>query len=160
MKVYCKNESCAFFKRCENHLLNRGVRAINQFDSDIYKGECKLSSVRIDTELKKSNGFLYKDCCCKKEGPKTVVINDTTVACDSDCTHNSKGFCTKHEVGILKSANGNWACALFSNWKRAGHMDFSNFPKGGHVDDQYADKMAADKLKIKSYPKFIKDYDK
>jgi hypothetical protein len=74
-----------------------------------------------------------------------------------DCLWNDKcgkiyGECRRDEILLqpTKLFGGIEAvCRCFSRIKIRGHIDWSRYPKGGSLDDKYADRLANDKAKHK-----------
>lgn len=146
-KIYCKNKDCPFYHCVEKHLLKRGL--IKQFDSDIYEGECNADRILI-------KAFVYETQTAKWIVPKceqSYIENGTLpgVFCESNCSWNANGQCTRNEIGVDKDCNGVWTCRNYSDSAFKGHIDFSRFPQGGHLSEHDAKIEEAEKNKTKSY---------
>lgn len=78
-----------------------------------------------------------------------------------ECIWNEGSTCTRNEILVdsIIDLTGKkvFVCRCFSNEKISGHLNWSALlnsdgtAKGGSVDDAYANRLAAEKKKTKSY---------
>ena len=152
ISLYCRNLECPLNKKLEEPIKFKFSQIYTPFEGDECKGLCGSKGycfAYYDEEIK---DFKYEGAICANDGEENTVS-----LCErADCVHNEKSSCTRPEI-LIDNLNGQWACKCFSFRNIRGHRDWSSLltpdqrPKGGHIDDEYANKIHADRQKTHSY---------
>ena len=154
MKVYCNKIDCPHHKCADNSQTFQYSKYYVPFPGGAVAGECCLRGLKL-FNVSRTFGDISDSSAVCSLGER---IADKMVCKKDDCLWNNKSICLREDILIGKSLiSGDWICKCFSNKKISGHIDFMNLvdssghPHGGSIDDSYANRMAEDKKKSRSY---------
>jgi len=167
MQVYCKNYKCKWIRFLDEPIRFRYRKNYYiPFEDDFCMGECRKENLCINSIDIETRNIYYRYAVCVD-----FEDDESGIVCFRiDCIHNDKsletrGFCERDEILIdrikLYSSNEEIsACKCFSQRKISGHKDWLGqmYPvPGGHLDDNYAEKLHKDSKKNRSYRTHFKE---
>jgi hypothetical protein len=157
-KIYCKNYECPFNRPLRDPINFKFSQIYVPFEDDKCKGYCNSKYCNFDRYDIDKAEFTYELACCENDGEENTIDY-----CDrEDCKNNEEGKCIRIEILVDNhKETDKWVCKCFAFRKIRGHMDWSVLleggrPRGGNIDDAYAEKLAADQKKTKSYRTHMK----
>ena len=158
MVVYCKKYDCAHNQKLEEPISFNFRKIYTPLGEDKCSGKCialhydfipcgfSTKTVDYDTAL----------CTIPQEG-----VGESSMCNKHACLWNKDNQCSRDEVMVdkLKVATEEyWVCRCYSNKSFSNHRDWTQnlkpdgTPKGGHIDDDYSEKLHHDNLVTKSFP--------
>lgn len=154
ISLLCKNYKCPLNKQLE-HPVSFSFSAIyTPFEGDKCAGVCSVKP-HFDCFYETIGDFVYEGAYCG-------IAKRNDGGCDRlDCVHNENGTCTRSEI-LVDKLNDRWVCKCFSYRKIRGHTDWFSLlnadgtAKGGHVDDDYAQKINKFAKTTRSYRTHMK----
>lgn len=151
MKVYCNNKECKHYKSLEKPVPLRLTKFRVPFGDDLIEGECSINPIIQGSDFISHNFKCLQPMCLGKQELKGFCSQE-------ECLWNDEEKCTREELFIDKSLiSKRWICRCFSHRSISGHTDWSRnlnsdgTPKGGHVDDNYGNKLDKDNKSSKSF---------
>jgi hypothetical protein len=156
--VYCKNYECPANEQLKEPIVFKMTDLYSPFEGDKCYGKCSSKSPCFEP-FDISNGcFRYEGAGCFVDGEE----NTLPYCGRTDCLNNIQNDCNRPQILIDKS-NDRWICRCYAQMKIRGHMDwFGRFlnndgtAKGGHIDDDYANKMDKQQKTTRSYRTHMK----
>jgi len=153
VKIFCKEHDCQFNKKIKSFVFKFRKNHYVPFADNKCEGECTYFPSFIEVDVVTDNGVCFKLAVCEKEDSPAECCHRL------DCLWNNNRICTRDEILIDKVTIDDkiyWTCKTHSAKKVYGHMDWSRFPQGGSIDDDYANKLNAEAKKSKSYRTHMK----
>lgn len=177
MNIYCKNYKCPFNKKLDEPINFKFSQVYTPFEGDKCNGKCSIHPYFSWFDDIKGD-FRYEGSECSswtanKEDPEYVGEDNALYCTQSSCSYNDGdkhgNHCSRKEILVEKATDGNTylyggtICKCYSLSKIRGHMDwFGRFlnndgtAKGGHIDDNYAQKINKWQKTTRSYRTHIK----
>lgn len=164
-KICCKNYNCPENNKLEDPILitfGRFYTSIGKEDNLCF-GECKSKILNLVSAGLSNMKVKYSVALCiptKERNAKMEKIRlDIFICSRKDCANNNGKKCLKDKIIVDKliiEDEEYWVCKNFSQTKISGHRDWSRnlsggVAKGGHIDDEYANRLDHDNKVNKSY---------
>jgi hypothetical protein len=157
--VYCKNYSCKFNKGLSEPKDFQFRRFYKPLGEDsVCHGECTLSEYNFIPVGISTTKVDYDLSLCGSYGGEEGLIESECLK--TTCLWNEDKKCIRGEVLIDKldiQRESYWCCRCFSNRSFSNHRDWTQMmnhdmtPKGGHIDDDYSEKMHHNDTVTKSF---------
>lgn len=163
--IYCKNKKCKNYKSL-NEVTSQGsvtfnydLRHYNPIGKDVFEGMCGKSLGMLNHYYETHDMFTPSAVCDVNSNEKAVGDCNAT-----DCSWNHGRVCERKIVFVDNSLLTKlYSCKNYAHTVLKDRIDILKFlnndgtAKGGHIDDDYANKMYYDNLKYKSFPKGHRD---
>jgi hypothetical protein len=155
--IKCNNLGCKFCEKLDEPVtFSWNKYNFTPFDDSLVTGRCIRHGYDFMPVGVATKNLEYKMAMCHVSEHEGIHVCDR-----NDCLHNENRICMRDVIWVNKTPllpeAEYWHCRCFSDKKFAGHRDWSALlnpdktAKGGHVDDDIADKMYKDSLKFKSF---------
>lgn len=151
-RVLCKNKDCHWARKLDKPIEYKPTENYIPLYNNLIEYCCGCSSSYFEEFDVTEDGY-------RKEGAKCfnldkgidVFFGQNEIFCEKeDCMYNNCKYCDRHIILVSEDFNG-WCCSNFSLKGVRGRIDWSNFPKGGHVDDAYSEVLDKDNRKAKLF---------
>lgn len=152
--ILCKNYNCPNNIKLEKPISFSFSAIYVPFIDDKCEGKCST--------IPQFNNFYDIEKDFVYEGAECGLTISYMQGCHRlDCVHNENTKCTRPEI-LVDIFQGRWACKCFAFRKIRGHIDWFGLlkpdgtAKGGHVDDEYAQKINKYAKTTRSYRSHMK----
>jgi len=161
LEIYCNNEKCKYFNKLEKQVkFNFDNEHYRGFDTSLFCGKCKLESVNIGLGTYESRNLLYYSAPCLECQTDIFVNSVEKYEClAGDCLWNKNKACERKLIFVDNNLlTKEFSCKSYAPQPQKSKINIWRFinsdgsPVGGHIDDDYAERMYQDTLKMKSYP--------
>jgi len=149
-EIYCNNTECEDNKIFDEPQTYKPNENYNGYWDIKVCGKCSYENICFVYIIDTENNCKYKMAGCAESSSSEQCFCERF-----DCLNNENGNCSRDKIRVeLQKVNGTtyYICKAFSNKKISGHFDWTQYPKGGHIDDEYAQKIDHDNRVSRSYP--------
>jgi len=171
MNILCKNYACKYNKKLDEGIVFKFSLVATPFEGDKCYGGCSIGPYLGWYDEEKGDIRYEGSECESRPDYKFTDVDDKDRTLDKmTCSQLNCQYCKGDEYGgsctrveiLVDKYNDMWICKCYSLSKIRGHMDWSRLlnhdgtPKGGSIDDAYAEKMNKWAKTTRSYRTHIK----
>jgi hypothetical protein len=161
MDIYCNNKACNYYEGIEDSVtLNFDNPHYKPFLNDTYAGKCKCAQPCMCTLIQRDTKLVDRSVVCGPSGLESWGQSPVIPQClATNCLWNEYKLCRKPIIFVNKSyITDQWTCKNYSPQIDQHKINLWRFvnsdgtAKGGHIDDDYSEKMDQDRRKFRLYP--------
>jgi hypothetical protein len=160
--IHCNNNKCVYFEK-NNDVFKYNKNSITEHSTC---GLCGRTSLKIEDSMIDTDRTTHNMAICKDKSYLNTdevdnpICTHKTIMCDKMlCEYYFEGRCDRPEIFINSKLVGDediWECKCFSRRGFVGHRDWSRYPQGGHIDDDYAEKLQHNNEVARSFPDHLR----